>query len=570
MPWSSDVQRRPVARLRFVLLVIILLVPALGRGTAHAGTTNSQKIEPILQQQMAADPTRLLPVIVEMAHATSPFPSRPNEQLAQLALSLLGLFGQPVGGLALIDGAAGFANAAGVTAISQDPRVAFIHQDSVVGARGTALSGSAGWSPGQLSAIYPRAVNADRVWVQDNAGAGITVAVLDSGIAADPDLTQPANRLLAAANFAGDRGAQADAGGHGTHVAGAIAGNGTRSNGEYVGVAPQANVVDVRVLDQNGNGRISSVVRGIEWVLAHRVQYNIRVINLSLGMPARQSYRLDPLAGAVEIAWKRGLAVVAAAGNGGPNRGAVDSPGTDPYVVTVGATDDRGTLSLTDDLLAPFSSWGIPPDSSPKPDLVAPGRKIVSLRVPGSYLDSLFPDRVVAAKNGATYFRLSGTSMATPVVAGAVALLLHRQPGLTPDQVKAILTGTAQPYGQTSGATLADPPADGSGLLAAHAAVNSPRGGAANQGQRPANSAASTLYPILYGQPLVWKDPHYQGIDWDNLAWDNLAWDNLAWDNLAWDNLDWDNLAWDNLAWDNLAWDRTGWDNLAWDGLVLD
>jgi serine protease AprX len=144
----------------------------------------------------------------------------------------------------------------------------------------------------------------------------------------------------------------ADAGGHGTHVAG----NGQRPAGEYVGIAPGANVIDVRVLDRNGNGRISSVVHGIEWVLAHRARYNVRLINLSLDMPARLQYQLDPLSAAAEIAWKHGVAVFVAAGNGGPSGGSVESPGIDPYVMTVGATDDRGTFSVNDDILNSFSS----------------------------------------------------------------------------------------------------------------------------------------------------------------------------------------------------------------------
>src|SRR5437899_12564471 len=219
---------------------------------------------------------------------------------------------------------------------------------------------------------------------------------------------------LASVNFADVR-LTSDPGGHGTHIAGIVAGNGTRSGGEFIGIAPQANIVDVRVLGNTGSGRISSVVRGIEWVLAHRTVYNIRVINLSFGAPANLSYRADPMSAAVEIAWRRGLVVVAASGNGGPARDTVLTPGIDPYVITVGATDGSGTLGRGDDMLAWFSAWGSP-DSNAKPDLVAPGRRIVSLRVPGSALDTLFPDRVVLAQNGSTSFRLTGTSMATAVV----------------------------------------------------------------------------------------------------------------------------------------------------------
>jgi serine protease AprX len=553
-----------------LVLSLSLLVPMLGPSggwsarVASAGN-DVEKIDPELKQRMAAAPLQLLPVIVEMSALAPPFPAHANEVLAQHGVALLAQYGRPVGGLGLIASAAGFANAAGITAISLDPRVSFVYSDSTV--RPSSMVGE----PVPLSAPYPSAVNADLVWPRGRTGDGITVAVLDSGVNPHVDLTLPRNRLLASVNFAGDRGGLPDPGGHGTHVAGAVAGNGYGSDGEYVGVAPGANIVDVRVVNRNGNGRVSSVVRGIEWVLAHRAQYNIRLINLSLGMPARTSYRLDPLCAAAEIAWMRGVAVVAAAGNGGPNSGSVQSPGIDPYVMTVGATDDAGTFPVDDDVLASFSAWGTPPGSTVKPDVVAPGRRIVSLRAPGSYLDTRYPDRVTLARNGSTYFRLSGTSMATAVTAGAAGLVLQERPTLTPDKVKSVLANTTQPYGWTAnGAAQAPPSADGSGLVDALAATFSGPPASANRGLRPADTLARSLYPILYGAPLTWKNPNLFGIDWTHLTWDNLAWDNLAWDNLAWDNLAWDNLAWDNLAWDNLAWDNLAWDNLAWDNLAWD
>jgi serine protease AprX len=484
--------------------------------------------------------------------------------------------------------------------------VAFIHHDATVGPRRSAEPPVAA-PPDQRSGVYPRVVKAHRVWRQRIAGNGVTVAVLDSGVAADLDLVSPANRILASVNFADER-PTSDPGGHGTHIAGIIAGNGSRSGGEFVGIAPQANVVDVRVLGRTGSGRISSVVRGIEWVLAHRAVYNIRVINLSFGAPANLSYRVDPMSAAVEIAWRRGLVVVAASGNGGPQRNTVVTPGIDPYVITVGATDDRGTVSRRDDMLAWFSAWGSA-DSNAKPDLVAPGRRLVSLRVPGSTLDTLFPDRVVVAQNGSTYFRLTGTSMATGVVSGAAALLLGRWPNLTPNQIKALLVGTTQQYGQDSGKGLPDPIADGSGLLDAFAAMiaardatepddvlvplvlgtlvpSAPVPGAlvpsapqplacANHALRPADGFARALYPVLFGSPLRWKDPTFAGILWQLLTWDTLDWNSIAWDNfdwvsVAWDSVAWDSVAWDSVAWDSVAWDSVAWDSVAWDTFTLD
>jgi serine protease AprX len=549
-----------------------------------------EKIDPALRALMQADPLALRPVIVEMQQPLPPFIGAPNVNRALEALDLLRIYGVPVAALSLIDSAAGFANAAGINALSLVPTVAFVHHDATVGPRRSAAPPAAA-PPDQVSGVYPRVVRANKVWQQGIAGGGVTVAVLDSGVAADADLVQPDNRILASVNFA-DQRLTSDPGGHGTHIAGIVAGNGSRSGGEFIGIAPQANVVDVRVLGSTGSGRISSVVRGIEWVLAHRAAYNIRVINLSFGAPAHLSYRVDPMSAAVEIAWRRGLFVVAASGNGGPQRDTVVTPGIDPYVITVGATDDRGTLGRGDDMLAWFSAWGSP-DSNAKPDLVAPGRRIVSLRVPGSALDTLFPERVVVAQNGATYFRLTGTSMATAVVSGAAALLLAGRPNLTPDQVKALLVGTTQPYGEDSGQVLPDPIADGSGLLDANAAVNAtlgtaPTGGGllsgglfgtlqsvasvacVNQGLRPADGFARALYPVLFGSPLHWKDPLFGGIFWSLLTWDTLVWNSVAWDNFAWDSVVWDSVAWDSVVWDSVAWDSIAWDSIAWDSIAWD
>jgi subtilisin family serine protease len=533
-----------------------------------------ERIDLDLLRQLAADPRRAWPVIVEMEPAPAPFGSQPNLQRARQALDLLRLHGRAVGTLPLIGGAAGFVDAAGAAALVRAPGVAFVHADRPVGPRPG--SGAAAPRPAsRLAAPYPRVVRANRLWRDGEEGRGVAVAVLDSGIAPDADLTRPRNRLLAAVSFAGSRGPLADPGGHGTHVAGVIAGNGARSAGQYVGIAPEAGVVDVRVLDGAGRGRVSSIVRGIGWSLANRARYNIRVLNLSFGAPANGSYRRDPLAAAAEIAWRRGLVVVAAAGNGGPGGGTVESPAVDPHLIAVGATDDQGTVRVRDDRLGWFSAWTDGDEARARPDLVAPGRRIVSLRAPGSYLDAHYPDRVVPARNGASYFRLTGTSMATPIVAGAVALLLERQPGLRPDQVKARLTRSARPYGQGAGAAPPSPAADGSGLLDVQAASQIGNAGAANRGLRPADGFARTVYPLLYGQPLVWRDPTYLGVDWRALTWATLDWSEAAWNNLAWDAVDWsdaawDDAAWDDAAWDDAAWDDAAWDDAAWDSLTLD
>ncbi len=555
--------------LAFALLVSSAAPAPVG---AQVGPPPNPKISPALLVKMAANALARQPIILEMEHAAAPFSGSVNVQRTQAALALLGQFGTAVGGLAIIDAAAGFANAAGIQALAAVPGVAYVHEDASVASRRLHTGTPPPWAPGRLASLYPQITQAYQVWAQGQ-GAGITVAVLDSGVANDADLN---GRIVASANFADPYpDASKDPGGHGTHIAGIIASNGQSTAGEYVGMAPAAKIADVRVLTEDGGGRISSVVRGVEWVLGHRTQYNIRVMNLSFGAPPppSNSYVTDPLSAAIEIAVRRGVVAIVAAGNTGPNSGTVESPGIDPLAITVGALDDQGTLSLADDVLAWFSAWGTSAGGGAKPDVIAPGRKLYSLRVPGSKIDTLYPEHVGYASNGTSMTRLTGTSQATGVVSGAAALVLGHLPELKPSQLKSIVTMTAVGYGGVG--ALPDPSADGRGLLNAQAAFQSgvPSGG--STGWRPSDAVARALYPALYGQPLVWRDPTYLGIawntlnwatlSWDNIAWDNIAWDNIAWDNIAWDNIAWDQTAWDNIAWDNIAWDNIAWDNIAWD-----
>ena len=329
-----------------------------------------------------------------------------------------------------------------------------------------------------------------------------------------------------------------------------------------MGVAPDARLAMVRVIDSNGATRKSTVIKGVQWAVQNRKAYNIRILNLSLGGQAT-GYRTDPLDAAIEMAWRSGLLVVTAAGNDGPYSGTINTPGNDPYVLTVGAVDDRGTSDPSDDSIADFSSRGPTADLISKPDLVAPGRRIVALRAIGSYLDNLLPDRRVATD----YFRLSGTSMATPIVSGVAALLLEKNPSLTPDHVKYILMITARRWpGQ-------DPNALGAGLVDAYSALTTIVWGRANQDLRPADGFARSILPLIKGQPLTWRDPLYAGTNWDNVSWDNISWDNISWDNISWDNISWDNISWDNISWDNISWDTStrpapaaAW----WPGVTID
>lgn len=338
------------------------------------------------------------------------------------------------------------------------------------------------------------------------SGAGVAVAVLDSGIQAErADL---AGRTLASVSFLGD--SAADDCGHGTHVAGIIAGDGTASSGPdffrtFYGIARGANLVNVRVLDASGQGSVSDVIAGLGWTVAHKDEYGIRVINLSLGHPVGESYTTDPLCQAVEAAYQAGLVVVCAAGNGGRRwdtprtllgivvgsnegygtvYGSIQSPANDPYVITVGAMKSVDGLREHDQI-ATYSSRGPSRlDFVMKPDIVAPGNRIVSVNAIGSSLEtnvgsvdgvSLSEYSTLSAPPTDRYLRLSGTSMAAPVVAGAAALLLQADPTLTPDTVKARLMIAADKtgYGQ-SGQGDTNPLAYGAGYLNIPAALTCP------------------------------------------------------------------------------------------------
>ena len=312
------------------------------------------------------------------------------------------------------------------------------------------------------------AVNANLAWQYGWDGTGVGVAVIDSGIAQKHDLTGRdgvTSRVVYSENFATGQTDASDGYGHGTHVAGILGSSGKDSIGvifkrTFKGVAPNVNLINLRVLDANGGGLESDVIAAIQQAINLKSTYNIRVINLSLGRPVFESYTLDPLCQAVEAAWQAGIVVVVAAGNYGRDNslgtqgyGTIASPGNDPYVITVGAMNTNGTTWTSDDTIASYSSKGPTlADHIVKPDLVAPGNNVISLLAPNSTLALSYPKTLILnatyetlglpGKSG-DYFRLSGTSMATPVVSGAAALLIQQHPSLTPDQVKARLMKTA-------------------------------------------------------------------------------------------------------------------------------
>ncbi len=374
----------------------------------------------------------------------------------------------------------------------------------------------------RLVNVYNQAVRALDVWNEApnyQQGQGVTVAVVDSGVFNTDDLE---DRLVANVNFNAAYHDSADAYGHGTLVTGIAAGDGTLSGGTYIGIAPRANIVNVRVSDDQGGCSESDLIAGLQWVNDNRVKYNIRVINLSLNATVAQSYNTDPLDAAVEILWFNGIVVIASGGNNGT--GVVYPPANDPFVITVGAVDDRGTVSQTDDIVAAYSAYGTDETGGAKPDLVAPGTNIIGL-LPNNDLLRISVEHP-ANRINSNYFRMSGTSMAAPVVAGAAAMLIASNPNLTPDQVKYHLKATAvRNPSQWPGY---DPVRAGMGYLDIYAAIHSSATESANTGIRP-SALLSTG-----GEPIDWGDVAWNSVAWNSVAWNSVAWNSVAWNSDYW------------------------------------
>ena len=314
-------------------------------------------------------------------------------------------------------------------------------------------------------------------WVAEHLGfdgSGIGVAIVDSGVAAWHD-DLGSNRVVHFADFVSRQAQPYDDYGHGTHVAGIIAGSGHHSAGARRGIAPGAHLIVLKALDGAGDGNVSHVIAAIDYAVRHRVAYNIRIINLSVAAGVYESYHTDPLTQAARRAVDAGIVVITAAGNlgrdasGAIQYGGITAPGNAPWVLTVGAANDNGTVQRNDDSVASFSSRGPALiDGSAKPDLVAPGVSIESLGDAGSFLYQMRPAarRWGTVRSGTEpYLTLSGTSMAAPIVAGTVALILQANPSLSPENVKSILQRTAESSSRYDQFT------QGAGFLNARAAV---------------------------------------------------------------------------------------------------
>lgn len=359
---------------------------------------------------------------------------------------------------------------------------------------------------GSLVNSYNETVKAPSVWGLGYDGTGVTIAVVDTGLTwgAGTDLGE---RVKASTSVNTLSLGHHDEYGHGSHVAGIIAGDGRNSNRAYMGIAPGASLISVKFSDALGNAHERNLLDALQWVFDNRETHKIRVVNISAVVGTRQSYRESPTAAAVEQLWLNGVVVVVAAGNRGTNVCAVCyAPASDPHVITVGAVDDLGTKRSNDDTLAEWSSRGLTLDGHHKPDVMAPGNRMVSY-MPYGAIRSSYPQNAVDAN----YFRMGGTSMSAPVVSGVVALILQAKPDLTPDQVKWLLTNTTRPY--------RNQPLESPGIVDAYSAITyAGTVGQANQGL--------AVSPLLDGATGL--------IDVTNIYWSNIYWSNIYWSNVYW------------------------------------
>ncbi len=383
-----------------------------------------------------------------------------------------------------------------------------------------------------VQSTYAKAINADDLWNVSpyTRGDGVTVAVVDSGISPHADFADYAgtSRIIERVNFTPDTLTPDDFYGHGTHVAGTIAGLGQASSQRYVGVAPEAKLVDVKVMDDWGYGTTSGVLAGLQWIYENHATYNIKVVNLSLNSRINESYHESALSAALEVLWFNKIVVVVSAGNGGKQR--LYPPANDPFVITVGAADDKGTTAISDDTLPAFSAYGMTADGFFKPDIVAPGTNIVApLSGDDNNLTWAHPDNKLPYPYTASYYKMSGTSMAAGVVSGAVALLLEDEPNLTPDQVKYRLQATAKPlsWGESC--------STGAGYLDIYSAVK--------------GNTTQSANTNLQASQLLWSgnDP----VTWGSVSWNSVSWNSVSWNSVSWNSVSWNSVSWNSVSWNS-------------------
>ncbi|MER7280273.1 S8 family serine peptidase [Dactylosporangium sp. NPDC000244] len=481
---------------------------------------------------------------------------------------------------------------------------------------GTVSLSAARWrADGDSNSMFSvvRATGALDVWKKldstgrNIAGTGVGVALIDSGVSPVTGLNDT-TRIINGPDLSFESQASnlryTDTFGHGTHMAGLIAGRDPLTNlltvsdpSNFTGMAPNATLLSVKVAAADGATDVSQVIAGIDWVVQHRNDpgLNIKVLNLSFGTDSNQDEKLDPLSHAVESAWKKGITVVVSGGNDGTTRSNLSMPAVNPYVIAVGAADSKGTESRADDVVADFSSRG---NATRSVDLTAPGRSIVGLRDPGSYVDVNYPTGLVPGDTTGRYFRGSGSSQAAAITSGAVALLLQQRPSLTPDQVKKLLTSTAdvmpkaEKLGSGAGALnikrAIDAPTP-SAAAAAQSWVASTGAGSLEASRGTAHVADPTSGVELTGEKDImgkawngttWGKAATAGTAWSGGTWNGAAWTGTSmstgqfpglptaktWSSVTWSGTNWDGRTWSGRTWSGATWDGRTWSGRTWSG----
>ena len=427
-------------------------------------------------------------------------------------------------------------------------------------------------------------------WDAGFTGAGVDVAVIDTGVVPVDGLATP-GKIVYGPDLSLDSQTpelrNLDANGHGTFMAGIIAGN---DGGSFLGVAPDARIVSVKVGAADGSVDVSQVIAAIDWVVQHRHDngLNIRVLNLSYGTDSTQPYTVDPLAFAVEQAWKAGIFVVAATGNEGYvfKTGTLTSPAFDPKIFAVGASDSMGTARTSDDTVAPFSSTG---SNARYVDVVAPGSHIVSLRVPGSVIDQAYGSTGYVSD---TLFRGSGTSEAAAFTSGEAALAIQQRPAITPDKLKKLLLSNARPLNSYSSIQQGQGVVDMSAMLDART-CNAPKqwntidwstGTGSLELSRGTEHLIDGVVPLVgemdifgheFDAPQMaaaelaqasWKGGVWNGNTWSGSTWSGNTWSGSTWSGNTWSGSTWSGNTWSGNTWSGSTWSGSTWSGSTWSG----
>jgi serine protease AprX len=438
---------------------------------------------------------------------------------------------------------------------------------------------------GSLYTIANQVTGASTMWDAGYTGQGIDVAVIDSGVVPVKGLDDPGKVVYGPDLTLETNGSakQKDTYGHGTHMSGIIAGRdpeakGNKKSGDasnFVGMAPDARIVSVKVADAKGQTDVSQAIAAIDWVVQNRNKngLNIRVLNMSFGTDGVQDYVLDPLAFAAEQAWHKGIVVVVAVGNEGFGTGKVNNPAYDPYLIAVGSNTANGTATTADDVVSSFSNDG---DGTRNPDVVAPGDQVVSLRSSGSYLDKTYPQ----ARIGDRLFRGSGTSQAAAVVSGAAALLVQQRPTATPDQIKALLMGTANAIPNATAAQ------QGSGLVDLAEARTAPTPNAVQRftvstGLGSLELARGSVHVTVGTRQVrgevdvrgrafdvrTWAAGLRNGTNWSGMSWSGMSWSGMSWSGMSWSGMSWSGMSWSGMSWSGMSWSGMSWSGMSWSGM---